>query len=241
MQVIYNPRGRAGEYSKWAINVYNGCTHGCAYCYVPPIMRKSHSEFKAKAFAKVNVVKKLEADLRLHREEIDSPVLFCFTCDAYQPIEKELKITRACLELFMQYEVPFQVLTKGTDLVLRDLDLFVEHSENMFATTLTHTNEDILKKLEPLAASFESRVKALETMHEENVFTWVSLEPVVDVEETLKIIEKTHPVVDHFKVGKLNHDPHEHTINWSDFKKRVVELLEHHGKSYYIKKDLDVF
>ena len=241
MRVIYNPSGKAGEYSKWAVNIYNGCAHGCYYCYAPAIARKTHEDFQRQVSPRSRIVENIEHDLDKYGHEIDSAVLFCFMCDAYQPMEKETGLARRCLELFVKYAVPVQVLTKGTDIAIRDFDLLETSLENMFAVTLTHRDSEVLSRIEPRASSYQSRVSALKLAKERGIFTWVSLEPVVKVEETLQIIEEVHPYVDHFKVGKLNHDPLQKRIDWSDFKKRAIAILEKHKKSYYIKRDLSVY
>jgi DNA repair photolyase len=241
MNVVYNPRGRAGEYSKWALNVYNGCTNGCAYCYVPAIQKKTYAQFKSSGHPRKYLINQLELDLQKGREEIDGPVLMSFTCDPYQKIEETELLTQQCIELFVMYDVPFQVLTKSTDLAIRDFDMYSTNSSNRFATTLTHTDNDRLSKLEPGASSYDSRVNALTKAKDLGIFTWVSLEPVVDPKVTLQIIEDTHLVVDHFKVGKLNHDPYEKTIDWKKFRSDAIAILQKFDKDYYIKKDLDVF
>jgi hypothetical protein len=68
--------------------------------------------------------------------------------------------------------------------------------------------------------------------------TWVSLEPVIDPEQSLHLIELTHTYVDVYKVGKWNHDPRAAAIDWTAFVTRSVALLKSLGKKYYIKKDL---
>jgi len=244
MGVLYHPSGRAEEYSKWALNVYNGCEHGCIYCYVPAIVRKSYKQFSSGTTPRANVVRLLEKDLKefseieIHAWEYEDPVLLSFTCDPYQPVEAKHRITRQCIELFNEYHVPVQVLTKGCDLALDDLDLLSQGDFNMFATSLTHTDNDFLSKMEPRASTYEDRIAALMEAKELGIKTWVSLEPVVVVEETLEIIRDTYEVVDKFKVGKLNHDPYGGKIDWPDFRERAVALLEELNCDYYLKKDL---
>ena len=243
MNVIYGPKGRAGEYSKWALNVYNGCAHGCTYCYVPGIVKRSYADFSSKVFPRANVVNLLRKDLEAHADglimgEGDNTVLLCFTCDPYQLVEEELKITRQCLELFTSFDVPVQVLTKECKIAIRDFDLLEKNKLNKYAVTITHTNNDFLKKMEPNASTFDERVQSLELAKEKGITTWVSLEPVVNFEETYKIIDETYFVVDQFKVGKLNHDPYEKQLDWKEFKESVIERLEKYNVNYYIKKDL---
>jgi DNA repair photolyase len=242
MNVIYGPRGKAGEYSKWALNIYNGCSHGCTYCYVPVIVKRKYKDFISNVTVRRNILELLEGDLKKHHEALhteENAVLLCFTCDPYQPMEAETALTRRCLNLFTQYEVPVQILTKGCKIAQRDFDLLVKNRFNKYAVTMTHTNNYFLKKLEPNASTFEERVYSLELAKEKGITTWVSLEPVVSFEETYKVIDETHLVVDEYKVGKLNYDPYEKQLDWVEFRETVIEKLEKYNSNYYIKKDLE--
>ena len=219
MEVIYSPRGRAREYSKWALNVYNGCSHGCVYCYVPKIVNREYNSFRTDVYPRKKVVELLEHDLNKHHAALqgeEDAVLLSFTCDPYQPIEEKLKLTRQCLELFCKYGVPVQILTKGCRIAQRDFDLLQMSPFNKYAVTITHTDSDFLKKLEPNASSYEERVASLRLAREKGITTWVSLEPVIEFEETYKIIEATHMMVDQFRVGKLNYDPYETQLDWKN-------------------------
>jgi len=71
--------------------------------------------------------------------------------------------------------------------------------------------------------------------------TWVSLEPVVDPEQSLELIRETADFVDEYKIGRWNHDPKADEIDWKDFGNKAVALCESLGKKYYIKKDLAIF
>ena len=73
------------------------------------------------------------------------------------------------------------------------------------------------------------------------IFTYVSLEPVWDLEQSLEIIDRTHEFVDHYKVGKLNYNTRQRSIDWSKCHKDMVASLERYAKYYYIKKDLRKF
>jgi hypothetical protein len=171
----------------------------------------------------------------------DPTVLLSFACDPYQPIEEELKITQKCLELFVQFGVPVQILTKGCKLAVRDFDLLAHSSYNRYAVTLTHTDDEVLSRIEPGASTYQERLSSLRLAKELGISTWVSLEPVIDFNETYKIIEDTKEFVDHYKVGKLNHDPYADKLDWRDFKEEVIYRLAKTGKSYYLKEDLRKF
>jgi hypothetical protein len=87
----------------------------------------------------------------------------------------------------------------------------------------------------------EDRLRALEEAHKRGIETWASLEPVIDPAETLELIRRSHGFVDHFKVGKWNHDKRADSIDWRKFAVEVVELLDSLGCDYYIKDDLKPF
>ena len=81
-------------------------------------------------------------------------------------------------------------------------------------------------------------MKAMELAHFRGIRVWASLEPVIEPEESLELIRLTHPYVDLFKVGKLNHHEHAKKIDWHRFGWEARRLLEALGKAYYLKDDL---
>jgi len=127
-------------------------------------------------------------------------------------------------------------LTKGGTRALRDLDLFTP--ADSFATTLTSLDDATSLRWEPGAALPADRIEALRRFHAAGIPTWVSLEPVLDPDETMEIICRTADAVDEFKVGVLNYHPRAREIDWYRFAREVVGLLESLGKKYYIKQDL---
>ncbi len=162
------------------------------------------------------------------------PVLLCFTCDPYQPIEATAMVTRGVLQVLRDCGVPFQVLTKGGPVVQRDFDLYFEGCS--FAATLTLLDEGMRSFWEPFAAPTEERIDNLKVAKAMGIRTWVSLEPVIDPAQSLEIIVVTAPFVDQFRIGKMNHL--ESDIDWRSFARKAISLCESLGKDYYIKEDL---
>jgi len=237
LNLIYQPAGKALEYAPLALNLYNGCIHGCRYCYVPKIMRSAPERFHAGALARPGLRVKLEQDCKKVKElGLKGPILMCFTCDPYQPAEEDYRLTRMAIRTFNQYNINFAILTKGGLRAVQDFTLYKKGDQ--FAVTLTFL--DILRSLEwePKAALPQDRIAALKIAHDMRIKTWVSLEPIIDPAETLEIIRQTHEFVDLYKVGKWNHSAQANIINWSKFGRDVIDLLEKLGKSYYIKEDL---
>jgi len=106
-----------------------------------------------------------------------------------------------------------------------------------FASTLTYLQDDgKTLAAEPGAALPSDRIEAIRQAHERGIETWVSLEPVLDPDESLAIIEETHEIVDLFKIGRLNHIAND--TDWRAFGTAAVEICEKLGKRYYVKHDL---
>ena len=127
-------------------------------------------------------------------------------------------------------------MTKGGKRAERDFDLLRPGDE--FAATLTFLDEQKSLKWEPKAAIPEERIEALRKAHELGITTWVSLEPVIEPAESIKIIRQTHSFVDLFKVGLLNYHPRGKEIDWHKFLQECIATLKQYGCQYYIKKDL---
>lgn len=235
LRIVYEPRGRAREYSGLALNHYTGCAFGCRYCFSPRVLKKTASLFHTNVQVREGLFKKLEEDCKT-LSGTKERVLLSFVCDPYSPPDQELQATRKVLELFKEYNVPFQILTKGGMAAARDFDLY--KPGDAFATTLTFVDVEKSRVWEPGAALPESRIDALQMAFDKGIDTWVSLEPVIDPEETLQLIEITHPFVNLYKVGTLNYVEERHGIDWSGFADRVVATLDKYGKQYLLKDDL---
>ena len=83
------------------------------------------------------------------------------------------------------------------------------------------------------------RIATLKAFHEKGIFTWVSLEPTLDVEASLAIVRETHQFVDLFKIGRANYCGElTKTTDWAGYTHRMIELMEQLGIKHYIKKDL---
>lgn len=234
--LIYQPKGRAFEYAPLACNVYRGCDHQCTYCYAPSTTRRTAEQF-ADSSIRPNFLGKLEKEAAKYQAAgITGPVLLSFTCDPYQRLDTQEKVTRRTIQILHRHGLNVQVLTKGGPRALRDLDLFGPN--DAFASTLTFLYLEPSLEWEPYAAEPYDRIEAIKRFHAAGIPTWVSLEPVIDPAETLRIIGKTWQFVDLYKVGKLNYHPLAKQIDWYRFAHEAVSLLRKLDKPYYIKEDL---
>ena len=236
---IYAPAGQAGEYAPLAANPYRGCGHKCAYCYVPAVIRMPRAEFDAGAVPRPGFLGALTKDAAKYREAgIRGQVMLSFTTDPYHPGDNSL--TRATLETLAAHGLAFCTLTKGGTRALRDIGLF-RPDRDAFASTLTSLDERFSGKWERAAASPGDRLAALRAFHDRGIFTWVSLEPTLDCDASLEIVEKTHRFVDLYKVGRVNYSGLTKTIDWMDYTQRMIDLLGRLGAAHYIKRDLQPY
>jgi DNA repair photolyase len=150
-------------------------------------------------------------------------------------------VTRPTIELLREYGLGFCVLTKGGSRALADVDLY-RPTRDAFASTLTTLDDQFSQKWERNAALPGDRIATLKQVRERGIFTWVSLEPTLDVEASLAIVEATHQFVDLYKVGRANYLKEiTRTTDWADYTLRMVDKLQAIGKAHYIKRDLQVY
>lgn len=201
---IYEPKGKAREYSPLALNIYNGCDHQCTYCYLKHMPSKLLSQPNPEP--KKDLLMKLTR--QLNREVIDKQILLCFSGDPYCYKETELGITRKVLELLLEYQVPVAILTKGGHRCLRDMDLFQQFKRIKIGVSLTYDDDYDTVIEEPGAACVSSRIMVLQRMSQNGISTFVSLEPVVSPTIALELFRLSVNWVDHYLIGKMNYTDH---------------------------------
>lgn len=241
MSLIYEPKGKAREYSPLALNIYKGCDHGCGYCYVPKIFGRWGNYNHADVLTKPDFVNELRAEAKRKRG-LKHQVLLSFTTDPYCNADVELQVTRTVLEILLENKIPVAILTKGGARCLRDLDIFRQFAGHIkVGASLTFDNAETSLQKEPGAATPEDRIQALRTLHENGIETWVSFEPVIIPAQTLNLMELTN-FISHCKIGKLNHYAgYEKTIDWTKFLDDSVSVMRRNNKQFYIKDDLFAF
>jgi len=167
-----------------SLNPYRGCEHGCIYCYARP----THSylnlspglDFETKIIAKRNARELLRDELarKSYRPEL---IAIGTATDCYQPVERELRLTRAVIEVLQETRHPFALVTKSSG-VERDLDLIAPMAQQGLAAiyvTITTLDADLARKLEPRAAAPHRRLRLLRTLAEHGIPCGVSLAPQI--------------------------------------------------------------
>lgn len=168
----------------WSLNPYQGCEHGCIYCYA----RNTHPywgfsaglDFERKILVKRNAAQLLEAELKKKNWKA-APVMFAGNTDIYQPAERKFLLTRACLEVFWKYRHPVSLITKNS-LVLRDLDLLEKLAAERLchvAISITTLQEELRQFLEPRTATVTQRLKTVETLSRAGIPTFVMMAPII--------------------------------------------------------------
>lgn len=237
--IIYAPCGQAGEYSALACNPYRGCGHKCAYCYVPNVLKMPRLEFDAGAVPREDFEARLLRDAQKYQAAgITEQVMLSFTTDPYHP--GDCSLTRRTILTLIEHGLGFCTLTKGGMKAARDIQLF-RPLRDAFACTLTSLDWDFANKWERGAAPPSDRLAALKMFHRRGIFTWVSLEPVIDVAATLTVIAATYRYVDLYKVGRVNYVGIGKTIDWAHFTGEVLDLMARTGAKHYIKRDLQSY
>ena len=240
--IIYEPRGRAKEYSELAANLYSGCDHACTYCYAPLATRKKRDTFCFSKPREGVLNKFLNDAIELESQNEMRPILLSFTTDPYQSLDVKYQLTRDAIKILHQHNLRVSILTKGGKRSERDFDLLSKNKElSEYGTTLVFIEESMREKIEPGAAPIKERIDALKKAHKLGIRTYVSLEPVWFPEDALRFIDITYKFVDLFKVGKLNYNPQQHNVDWGKFRNEVVTKLKEYGVNYYIKKDLEKY
>jgi len=237
MPVIYEPKGKALEYSPLACNLYKGCSHAYTYCYAPAVTYTDRETFSSNPQPRKNILQQVGKDAVRFKDDPRS-IMLCFTSDPYQPLEEKLMITRQTLKTFVSNDLTVTILTKSGGLAKRDFDLLSQNPMNHYAATLTTDDPEESLKWEPGAALPYDRIETLKAAKLAGISTWVSFEPVFNPDAVYRMIEQTYEFVDLYKVGKMNYHPISKTIDWRQFRIKAESFLTSLNKDFYIKKDL---
>ena len=166
------------------INPYRGCEHGCVYCFARP----THSylnmspglDFETRIIAKVNAAERLRA--AFSRRSYQPKLLnIGAATDAYQPVERKLKITRAVIDVLSEARHPFSLVTKSSG-VERDLDLIAPMAAQRLAAiyvSVTSLDGSLARILEPRAAAPQRRLRTIEALARAGVPVGVSVSPII--------------------------------------------------------------
>ncbi|PNS08771.1 PA0069 family radical SAM protein [Solilutibacter silvestris] len=208
-----------------SLNPYRGCEHGCVYCFARP----SHAyldlspglDFETKLYAKRNAAELLRKELA-KPGHVPSPIALGINTDGWQPIERDERISRACLEVLLETRHPVGIVTKGSA-ILRDLDLLAELAKLRLVhvmVSVTSLDNVLSSKLEPRAAAPHTRIKMIAALREAGVPAGVLVAPVIPMitDMELECILEAARAVDALSAGYvLLRLPHELKTVWREW------------------------
>jgi DNA repair photolyase len=168
----------------YSVNPYQGCEHGCIYCYA----RNAHEywgysaglDFERKIIVKRNAAELLERQFNM-KGYTPQVIMLSGNTDCYQPIERKLKLTRAILEVMLRYRHPVSIISKN-NLILRDLDIIGEMALLGLvhvAISLNSLNEELRQKMEPRTVTAKGRLQVIQRLAEANVPVMIMCAPII--------------------------------------------------------------
>lgn len=170
--------------ANWSMNPYQGCEHGCVYCYA----RITHEYwgYSAGTQFEKNILIKKEAPALLAKKLKSKTwkgemIMLSGNTDCYQPAEKKFEITRKLLEVCLKYNQPVGIITKNA-LVCRDIDILKQLAEKNLVQvhlSITTLDESLRRAMEPRTSSGANRLKTIEHLSKHNIPVHVMLAPII--------------------------------------------------------------
>ena len=199
----------------YSMNPYQGCEHGCIYCYA----RNTHEyygfsaglDFESKIIVKKNAPRLLEEQL-VNRNWEAVPIQLSGNTDCYQPLERTYRLTRGLLAVLLRYQNPVGIITKNS-LILRDLDLLRALAEQKLVhvyISITTLDEHLRGLLEPRTASAAKRLHTVEELAKAGIPTGVMIAPIIpglnhhEIPEIVKAAAERGAVATGVQVVRLN-------------------------------------
>ncbi|MEM7680370.1 MAG: PA0069 family radical SAM protein [Planctomycetota bacterium] len=168
----------------WTVNPYRGCEHGCIYCFARPYHEylgfSCGLDFETKLVAKHDAPQMLRRELA-HRSWKGEPIVMSAITDVYQPIDRDLELTRGCLEVMAEAHQPVSTMTKNTG-VMRDADLWQKLAKvnaGRVIVTLVTLDEELAGKLEPRASPPVARLRVIRELTHAGIPVSVNVAPVI--------------------------------------------------------------
>lgn len=234
-KAIYMPKGKAGEYAKYACNFYVGCSNNCSYCYckrgllghamgAPIATLKKCFKDEEHAFEVFkNEVKNNLEELRKHG------LFFTFTSDPF--LEETRKLTIISVGYAVSFDIPCKILTKRADFIdyLPGEWIFNEWYTSKMAFGFTLTGHD---ELEPGANTNAERIETMRNLHEMGFKTFASIEPVISIEKSKQMIEQTLGFCNLYKIGLLSGHKDYTKFDVMDFVADINYVILNHSYSF---------
>lgn len=235
-KLIYQPKGKAREYSPWACNLYNGCSNRCEYCYnrhCPGASLLGADNVTLKSGATLEQFKK---ELLRYKEQIitdDKGLFFNFVSDPF--LEETYELNMQCAEFAFENRVPCVFLSKRK-VPIQMADLFMNNRDYVkVGFTLTGCDE-----LEPGANTNQERITEINLLGTAGIKTWASIEPVISIQKSIEVIIKAHNAgCRNFKIGLLSGKKEYSPLQVFSFKESVDISVGADSKVYWKDSVID--
>ena len=231
---------------EYSMNPYQGCEHGCVYCYA----RNTHPywgysagvDFESKILIKRDAPQLLAKKLASPKW-IPSPIMLSGNTDCYQPIEAKLKITKQILEVLERFQHPVGMITKSA-LILRDIDIIARMAEKRLvsvAVSINTLDETLRRQLEPRTAVIQRRLQVIEQMSKAGVHVHAMLAPIIpglndhEIMDLMNAVSSAGAKNAGYIVVRLNGDVGPIFMDWVKKKykdraqKIINKILDAHG------------
>lgn len=224
----------------YSMNPYQGCEHGCIYCYA----RNTHEywgysaglDFERKIIAKPNAPQLMEKQF-MNKNWVVSPIMFSGNTDCYQPVERKMKITRQMLEVLLKFRHPVGMITKN-DLIIRDIDILQELAKLNLVhvmVSITSLNNDLRLKMEPRTVTAKNRLKVIDTLNKAGIPVGVMTAPIIPGLNSDEIPDLIKAAADNgadsagYTIVRLNGSIAEIFKDWiyKNFPDRAEKVLHH--------------
>lgn len=245
-KAIYQPAGKAAEYSEWACNFYVGCSGGCTYCYLKKgrgstILGGTKPKLKACFKNESHAIEIFYEETNQNLEELRANGLFfSFTTDPM--LIQTARLTLDAMFIAINKDIPVKVLTKKANFVYYTSfnDYFPlskppskcnEELISLVSFGFTLTGHD---ELEPGTDTNLERIDTMRILHDTGFKTFASIEPVINYADSLEMIERSDPYCDLFKIGLESGEKY----NSKGVYEFVNEVLKRTNKPIYFKDSL---
>ena len=246
-KAIYRPKGKAGEYARWAANLYVGCSNGCSYCYCKKgvmnhAIGQDEPQLKKCFKDEHDAIWTFRKELMRNRDAIirEGGIFFSFTTDPC--LMKTWRTHFDCIVFALAAGVPVTILTKCVGWLEEPYTRYLWDNpqfKDRLCVGFTLTGAD---ELEPKAASNDERIEAMEKLHDMGVKTFASIEPIIRTQDAIDIIARTARFCDLYKIGVLTGQKKDY--NYLDIQCFIGSLFAQHcllkypPQKVYLKESL---